>query len=86
MTTKPCVEGVFDLDDGTSETAFTTDKDMLRVGPVKLVMGDRVDGGDMFVGEGEDPIAGVAVAGLHLPEQEREGALRIVGLPGDGDA
>jgi hypothetical protein len=40
----------------------------------------------VFVGEGEDPIAGVAVAGLHLPEQEREGALRIVGLPGDGDA
>jgi len=83
---EPCVDGVFDLDDGTSETAFTTDKDVLRVGPVELVMGGRVDGGDVFVGEGEDPIAGVAVVGLHLPEQEREGALRIVGLPGDGDA
>src|SRR5258706_4301267 len=83
---EPRADGVFDLDDGTSETAFTTDKDVLRVGPVELVMGGRVDGGDAFVGEGEDPIAGVAVAGVDLPEQEREGALRIVGLPGDGDA
>ena len=57
---KSCVDGVFDLDDGTSETAFTTDKDVLRVGPIELVMGGRVDGGDVFVGEGEDPIAGVA--------------------------
>jgi len=59
---------------------------MFRAGHVQLVMGGRVDGGDVFVGEGEDSIAGVAVAGLHLPEQEREGALRIIGLPGDGDA
>jgi len=28
----------------------------------------------VFVGEGKDPVAGVAVAGLHLPEQERDGA------------
>ena len=80
---KPGVDGVFDLDDGTRETAFTTDKDMLRVGHVQLVMSGRVDGGDVFVGEGEDSIAGVAVAGLHLPEQDREGALRIIGLPGN---
>ena len=83
---RPCVDGVFDLVDGTSKTAFTTNKDVLRVGPVELVMGGRVDGGDVFASEGEDPITGFAVASLHLPEQEREGALRIVRLPGDGDA
>ncbi len=65
---------------------FTADKDVLRVSPVKLVMGARVEGGDVFVGKREDPVAGFAVAGLHLPEQERNGALRVVGLPGDGDA
>jgi hypothetical protein len=40
----------------------------------------------VFVGEGEDPVAGVAAARLHLLEQECEGSLRVVGLPGDGDA
>jgi len=72
--TKPCVDGVFDLDDSTSEIAFTTDRDVLRVGPIELVMGGHADGGNMFVGEGEDPVAGVAIAGLHPPEQEHEGA------------
>ena len=42
----------------------------------------------MLVGKGEGPVARVAVAVLHLLEQEREGALHmyIVGLPSDGDA
>ena len=83
---KPCVDGVFDLFDGTSETSFTVDKDVLRIGLVELIRGSCVDGGDVFVGEGEDPIAEVAVAGLPLSEQEHEGALRIVELPGDGDS
>ena len=59
---------------------------MLRVGPVQLVIGGGVDGGDVFVGEGEDPLAGVAAARLHLLKQERDGALHVVGLPGDGGA
>jgi hypothetical protein len=79
-------DGVLDIGDGTSETAITTNEDVLRVGPVELIIGGGVDGGDVFVGEGEDPLAGVAAARLHLLEQEREGALRVVGLPGDGDA
>ena len=79
------VDGVFDLEDGTSEAAFTTDKNVLRVGPVEPVMGVRVDGGDVFVGEGENPVAGVAIAGLHLSGQEGESAPRIVGLSGDRD-
>ena len=78
--------GVLDLGDGTSETAITTNEDVLRVGPVELVIGGGVDGGDVSVCEGEDPLAGVAAAHLHLLEQEREGALRVLGLPGDGDA
>ena len=54
---KPCVDGVFEIDDGTSEMAVTTDEDVLGVSPVELVIGGRVDGGDVFVGEGEDPVA-----------------------------
>ena len=82
---EPRGDGVLDLGDGTSETAITTDEDVLRIGPVELVIGG-VDGGDVFVGEGEDTLAGVAAARLHLLEQNREGVLRVVGLPGDGDA
>jgi hypothetical protein len=83
---EPRGDGVLDLGDGTSETAITTNEDVLRVGPVELVIGGGVDGGDVFVGEGEDPLAGAAAARLHLLEQDREGTLRVVGLPGDGDA
>ena len=39
----------------------------------------------MFIGEGEDPVARLATDRLHLLEQEREGTLSVVGLPGDGD-
>ena len=83
---KACVEGVFDLVEGTIEAAFTADKDALRVGGVQVVRGGRVEGGHVFIGEGEDRVAGVAVAGLDLPEQQRDGALRIVGRSSDGDA
>lgn len=83
---EPRGDSILNLGDGTSEMAITTNEDVLRVGPVKLVIGGGVDGGDVSVGEGEDPLAGVAAARLHLLEQEREGALRVVGLPGDGDA
>jgi len=83
---EPRGDVVLDLGDGTSETAITTNEDVLRVGSVELVIGGGVDGGDVFVGEGEDPLAGVAAARPHLLEQEREGALRVVGLPSDGDA
>ena len=65
---EPRGDGVLDLGDGTSETAITTNEDVLRVGPVELVIGGGVDGGDVFVGEGEDPLAGVAAARLHLLE------------------
>ena len=77
---------MLDLDDSTSETAITTNVDVLRVGPVEPVIGGGVDTGDVLVGEDEDPLAGVAAARLHLLKQEHEGALRIVGLPSDEDA
>ena len=85
---KTLVDDSFDLADRNIEMAVAADENMLSVGvrAVELVMGGRVDGSDMLVGDGEDPIAGVALARLHLPEQERNGALRVVGLPGDGDA
>ena len=82
---EPRGDGILDLGDGTSETAITTDEDVLRVGPLELVIGGGVDGGDVFVGEGEDTLAGVTTARLHLLEQNRGGALRVVGLLGDGD-
>jgi len=78
-------DGVLDLGDGTSETTITTDQDVLRVGLVELVIGGGDSGSDVFVGESEDPVAGFAGLGLHLFEQEREGTLSVVGLPGDGD-
>jgi len=83
---EPRRDGVLDLGHGTSKTVITANEDVLRVGPVKLVMGRGVDGGDVFAGEAEDPLARVAAARLNLLEQEREGALRVVGLPGDGNA
>ena len=50
---------------------------MLMVGHVELVLGGGIDGGDVFVGEGEDRLSEVAAARLHLlQEQEREGAPR----------
>ena len=84
--TEPRGDCVPDLADGTSETAITTNEDVLRVGIVEHVIGGGVEGGNVFVGEAEDPVAGLAAARLHLLEQEREGALRVIGLPGDGDA
>jgi hypothetical protein len=84
--TEPSGDSVLDLADGTSETTITTNEDVLRVGLVELVVGGGVEGGNVFISEAEDPVAGLATARLHLLEQEREGALRVVGLPGDGDA
>ena len=50
---------------------------VLMVGHVELVLGGGIDGGDVFVGEGEDRLSEVAAARLHLlQEQEREGAPR----------
>ena len=63
---EPCGDGVLDLGDGMSGTAITTNEDVLRVDPVELVISGSVNGGDVFVGEGEDPLAGVAAARLHL--------------------
>ena len=84
--TEPGGDGGLDLGDGTSETTITANKDVLKVGLVELVVGGGVEGGNVFISEAEDPVAGLATARLHLLEQEREGALRVVGLPGDGDA
>lgn len=83
---EPHGDGIPDLSDSTNETAITTNEDVLRVGPIELIIGGGVNGGDVLVGEGEDLLAGVAAAHLHLLEQAREGALRVVRLPGDGDA
>jgi len=77
--TEPRGDGVLDLGNGTSETAITTNKDVLRVCLVELVIGGGVEGGNVFVREAENPVAGPAAARLHLLEQEREGALRVVG-------
>jgi len=83
---EPRRDGDLDLGHGMSKTAITANEDVLRVDPVELVMGHDVHGGDVFAGEAEDPLARVAAARLNLLEQEREGALRVVGLPGNGDA
>ena len=79
-------DGGLDLGDGTSETTITANENVLRVGLVELVVGGGVEGSNMFISEAKDPVARLATARLHLLEQEREGALRVVGLPGDGDA
>ena len=76
--TEPLRHSFLDLDDGKIETTLTTHEDVLRVGLVEFVVGGGVEGGNMFIGEGEDSGAGIAAARPHLPEQEREGALRAV--------
>ena len=48
---RPIFDGVFDLADGTSKAAFATHDDILRVRLIKLVVGGRVDGDDMLVGQ-----------------------------------
>ena len=65
---EPRVNGVIDLLEATTETAVTADKDTLRVGGVVVVMGGGDEGGNVFIGEGEDSVAGVAFAGLDLLE------------------
>lgn len=81
-----CGDGVLDLADGMSEMMITTNEDVLRVGIIEHVIGGGVEGRNVFVGEAEDPVAGLTAACLHLLEQECEGALHIIGLPGNGDA
>ena len=47
---------MLNLNDSTSEMAITTNVDVLRVGPVKPVIGGGADTGDVLVGEDEDPL------------------------------
>ena len=71
---------------GSWNSAIATNEDVLRIHPVELVICGDVVGGDVLGDKAEDPLAGIATARLHLLEQEREGALRVVGLSGDGNA
>jgi len=83
----PTTSRNLDVGDGDSEAAVATDEDVLRVvGPLELVVSFRVEAGNMLVRNAEDPVAWLAVLGLDLAEEEGEGALRVVGLPGDRDA
>jgi len=68
--TEPRGDGVLDLGNGTTETAITTNKDVLKVCLIELVIGGGVEGGNAFVREAGDPVAGLTAARLHLLEQE----------------
>jgi len=65
---EPLRHSFLDLGDGEIETTLTTHEDVLRVGLIELVVGGGVEGGNMFVREGEDSVAGIAAARLHLLE------------------
>ena len=54
-----------------------TNKDVLKVYLIELVISGGVKGGNVFVREAEDPVTGLTTARLHLLEQECEGVLRV---------
>ena len=84
--TQAVLDVLLDVSDGDSEAAVAADEDVLRVvGPLELVVSFRVEAGNMLVRNAMDPVAWLAVLGLDLAEEEGEGGLRVVGLPGNRD-